>query len=68
MMALPTAHKGASRMPSIRQLWRALLDGVMVVVPLGAVLLLVLAILRRFCQDLRRLTAVANSLPFNGGK
>jgi uncharacterized membrane protein len=32
-------------MPSIRQLWRALLDGAMVIVPIGAIILLVLAIL-----------------------
>src|SRR5258708_1999648 len=34
-------------MSSIRQLRRALLDGAMVVVPIGAVVLLVLAILRK---------------------
>jgi len=34
-------------MPNIRQVWRALLDGAMVVVPIGAIILLVLAILRK---------------------
>ena len=43
---MPIAQ-GASRMSSIRQLRRALLDGAMVVVPIGAVVLLVLAILRK---------------------
>ena len=51
---MPIAQ-GASRMSSIRQLRRALLDGAMVVVPIGAVVLLVLAILRKV-QDASELS------------